>query len=116
MTALKANQTWSVVFAGNALARTGSITRRIKFLTLTDDFTHRCLGINADFGRGGAYVACLLERGETLRQYPKEVKTFNELEFTCRAFVTWTQKNGIRHILIEPGSPTQKAYMESTNR
>ena len=29
--------------------------------------------------------------------------------------MTWTQKHGIKHILIEPGSPTQNAYIESFN-
>ena len=27
----------------------------------------------------------------------------------------WAQKHGIQHILIEPGSPTQNAYIESFN-
>jgi putative transposase len=29
--------------------------------------------------------------------------------------MTWAQKHGIKHILIEPGSPTQNAYIESFN-
>jgi putative transposase len=29
--------------------------------------------------------------------------------------MTWTQKHNIKHILIEPGSPTQNAYIESFN-
>jgi putative transposase len=29
--------------------------------------------------------------------------------------MTWTQKHGIKHILIEPGCPTQNAYIESFN-
>ena len=29
--------------------------------------------------------------------------------------MTWTQKHSIKHILIEPGSPTQNAYIESFN-
>lgn len=49
----------------------------------------------------------------TVRGYPKEVRTDNGPEFTCRAFMTWAQKHGIEHILIEPGSPTQKAVEPS---
>ena len=45
------------------------------------------------------------------RGYPKEVRTDNGPEFTCRAFMTWAQKHGIKHILIEPGGPTQNAYI-----
>ena len=29
--------------------------------------------------------------------------------------MTWVQKRGIQHILIEPGSPTQNACIESFN-
>ena len=29
--------------------------------------------------------------------------------------MTWVQKHSIRHILIEPGSPTQNAYIERFN-
>ena len=29
--------------------------------------------------------------------------------------MTWAQKHDIPHILIEPGSPTQNAYIESFN-
>jgi len=49
------------------------------------------------------------------RGYPKEVRTDNGPEFTCQAFMTWAQKHGIKHILIESGSPTQNAYIESFN-
>ena len=57
----------------------------------------------------------LLDRAATFRGYPKAVRTDSGPEFTCRAFMTWAQKHGIHHILIEPGSPTQNAYIESFN-
>jgi len=71
--------------------------------------------ITADFGIGGDYVTRLLDRAALFRGYPKEVRTDNGPEFTCRAFMTWAQKHSIKHILIEPGSPTQNAYIESIN-
>jgi putative transposase len=54
-------------------------------------------------------------RAAMFRAHPKEVRTDNGQEFTCRAFMTWTQKHGIKHILIEPGSQTQNAYIERFN-
>jgi putative transposase len=113
--AMAVNQTWSLDFVSDAIARPGAISQRIKCLTVADDFSHECVGITADFGIGGAYVTRLLDRAATFRGYPKEVRTDNGPEFTCRAFMTWTQKHGIKHILIEPGSPTQNAYIESFN-
>ena len=113
--AMEVNQTWSMDFVSDAIARPGTVSRRIKCLTVADDFSHECVDITADYGIGGAYVTRLLDRAATFRGYPQEVRTDNGPEFTCRAFMTWTQKHGIRHILIEPGSPTQNGYIESFN-
>lgn len=82
---------------------------------MVDDFSRECVDISVDFGIGGAYVTRLLDRAAMFQGYPKEVRTDNGPEFTCRAFMTWTQTDGIKHILIEPGSPTQNAYIESFN-
>jgi len=113
--ALAINQTWSMDFVSDAIARAGAVSRRIKCFTVADDFSHECVDISVDFGIGGAYVTRLLDRAALFRGYPKEVRTDNGPEFTCRAFMTWAQKHSIKHILIEPGSPTQNAYIESFN-
>ena len=113
--ALRVNQTWSMDFVSDAIARPGAVSRRIKCLTVADDFSHECVNIGVDFGIGGAYVTRLLDRAAVFRGYPTEVRTDNGPEFTCRAFMTWAQKHDIKHILIQPGSPTQNAYIESFN-
>ena len=102
-------------FVSDAICRPGAISRRIKCLTVADDLTHECVDITADFGIGGYYVTRLLDRAATFRGYPTAVRADNGLEFTCRAFMTWAQKHNVQHIWIEPGSPTQNAYIESFN-
>ena len=72
--------------------RPGAVSRRIKCLTAADDFTHECVDITADFGIVGSYVTRLVDRAATFRGYPKAVRTDNEPKFTCRAFMTWAQK------------------------
>ena len=113
--ALGVNQTWSMDFVSDAINRPGAISRRIKCLTVADDFTRERVDITADFGTGGEYVTRLLDRAATFRRYSQAVRTDNGPEFTCRSFMTWTQKHGVKHILIEPGSPTQNSYIESFN-
>ena len=54
--ALAVNQTWSMDFVSDAVCRPGAISRRIKCLTVADDFTHECVDITVDFGIGGHYV------------------------------------------------------------
>ncbi|AVT07964.1 IS3 family transposase [Paracidovorax avenae] len=109
--ALRANQTWSLDFVSDALAN----GRRIKCLTVTDDFTRECIDIAVDLSMPGAYVARVLERAACFRGYPQSIRTDNGPEFTCRAFMAWLQARGIEHILIQPGKPTQNAYIESFN-
>ena len=46
------NQVWSMDFVSDALAN----GRRIKCLTVADDFTHECIDIAVDYGISGQYV------------------------------------------------------------
>ena len=105
------NQMWSMDFVSDSL----STGRRLKFLTVADDFTHECVQMAVDFGMGAGYVTRLLDEAAVFRGYPKAVRTDNGPEFTAKAFLAWTQQRKIEHILIEPGCPTQNAYIESFN-
>ena len=105
------NEVWSMDFVHDSLAN----GRRINCLTVADDFSHECVQIGANFGISGQYVTRLLDQAALLRGYPKAVRTDNGPEFTSRVFLAWTQIHGIRHILIQPGQPTQNAYIESFN-
>lgn len=97
------NDTWSADFVMDALAN----GRRIKCLTVADDFTHECVDIAVDYGISGQYVTRLLDRAAIFRGYPAAVRTDNGPEFTCRAFIAWAQAHDVRHILIQPGRPMQ---------
>ena len=105
------NEVWSMDFVSDSLVN----GRRIKCLTVADDFSHECVDITADYGISGQYVTRLLDRAAIFRGYPLAVRTDNGPEFTCRAFMAWAQGHGIRHILIEPGRPMQNGYIESFN-
>lgn len=105
------NGVWSMDFVSDALAN----ARRLKCLTVADDFTHECVDITVDHGMGGAYVIRVLDQAACFRGYPRAVRTDNGPEFTSRAFIAWTQRHGIEHLLIEPGKPMQNGYIESFN-
>ena len=109
--AMRVNQTWSLDFVSDSLAN----GRRIKCLTIADDFTHECIDIAVDLSMPGAYVTRILDQAARFRGYPEAIRTDNGPEFTCRAFMAWMQARGIQHILIQPGKPTQNAYIESFN-
>jgi putative transposase len=89
--------------------------RRLKYLTVADDFSHEFVDIAVDFGISGEYVTRLLDRAAAFRGYPDMVRTDNGPEFTSRVVMAWAQPHGIRHILIQPGRPMQNGYIESFN-
>jgi putative transposase len=109
--ARKVNDVWSMDFVSDSLSN----GRRIKCLTVADDFSHECIDIAVDFGISGQYVTRLLDQAAIFRGYPVAVRTDNGPEFTSRAFLAWTTWHGIRHILIQPGRPMQNGYIESFN-
>jgi putative transposase len=50
------------------------------------------------------------ERGQ-----PKTIVSDNGTEFTSMAILKWVQDNGVDWHYIQPGKPTQKAFIESFN-
>lgn len=109
--AQRVNEVWSMDFVSDSLAN----ARRIKCLTVADDFSHECVDIAVDYGISGQYVTRILDQAAIFRGYPDAVRTDNGPEFTSRTFMVWALKHGIRHILIEPGRPMQNGYIESFN-
>jgi putative transposase len=89
--------------------------RRIKCLTIADDYSNECVEIGVDYGIGGVYVTSLLDRATSFTGFPKMIRTDNGPEFTSGALMAWVQAHGITHHLIQPGKPTQNAYVESFN-
>lgn len=77
------NQVWSMDFVSDALAN----ARRLKCLTVADDFTHECVDITVDHGMGGAYVVRVLDQAACFRGYPRAVRTDNVL--TLESTTNW---------------------------
>ena len=111
MSSRHVNDTWSTDFVMDALAS----GRRIKCLTVVDDFSRECVDIAVDHGMGGEYVVRLLDQAAQFRGYPLAIRTDQGPEFTSRAFMAWAAARGIRHLLNDAGCPTQNAYIESFN-
>lgn len=105
------NEVWSIDFVYDSLAS----GRRLKCLTIADDFSRECVDIAVDHGMGGHYVIRVLDQAALFRGYPRAIRTDNGPEFTSRAFMAWAQSHHIEHLLIEPGKPMQNGYIESFN-
>lgn len=105
------NQVWSMDFVFDALAS----GRRIKCLTVVDDYTREAIDVVADQAIGGAYVTRILDRIATFRGYPAAIRTDQGPEFTGRALDQWAYRHGVQLKLIQAGKPTQNAFIESFN-
>jgi len=105
------NEIWSIDFVMDALAN----GRRIKCLTIVDDFTRECLDIVVDYGISGGYVARVLQAIGQFRGLPRAIRTDQGPEFTSRALDRWAYDCGVDLKLIAAGKPTQNAYIESFN-
>ena len=105
------NQRWSMDFIHDQLAD----GRRLRCLTLVDDFTRQCLAIHADTSIGGSSVVALLQQLSGTRGLPKTITTDNGPEFTGKAIHLWAQSAHVHLHHIQPGKPTQNAFIESFN-
>ena len=103
------NDTWSADFVTDALAN----GRRIKCLTVVDDFSRECVDIAVDYGMGGQYVARVLDQVGQFRGYPKAIRTDQGPEFTSRAFMAWAHARGVRHLINDAGKPTRASTASS---
>lgn len=105
------NEVWSMDFVMDALAD----GRRLKVLTIVDDFTKESVDLVVDRSIPGAYVARVLEQAVRFRGVPKAIRTDHGPEFTGKALDQWAYENGVQLKLIQPGKPTQNAFIESFN-
>jgi len=105
------NEVWSMDFVMDAL----SSGRRLKCLTVVDDFTKEALELVLDHSISGDYVTRALDQVVRFRGTPRAIRTDQGPEFTGRALDQWAYRHGVDLKLIQPGKPTQNAYIESFN-
>lgn len=105
------NEVWSMDFVMDQLAN----GNRLKLLTIVDDFTKESVEIVAGRSITGEDLTEILDRVCLFRGFPAAIRTDQGPEFTSRALDTWAYRNGVKLKLIQPGKPTQNAYIESFN-
>ena len=107
----KPNQRWSLDFVSDAVAD----GRRLRILTIVDDFTRECLKMVVDRSISGIRVARELSDLIARRGSPNAILSDNGTEFTSNAILKWSYENQISWRYIQPGKPMQNGYIESFN-
>lgn len=103
------NQRWSMDFVSDQLAN----GRRFRVLNIVDDFSREYVLKIVDFSISGQRLACELDA--LARPLPKMIVCDNGPEFTSKAMYFWSRRMGVKLHFIQPGKPTQNAFVESFN-
>lgn len=111
-TPMTANHTWSADFMADALWS----GRRFRTFNVNDDFNRESLRIEIDSSLPAARIVRALEELVEVRGAPRRLRLDNGPEFISAALRGWAQIHGVELVHIQPGKPTQNAYIERFNR
>ena len=111
VTASHANESWSMDFMSDELYD----GRRIRILTLVDNFTRESLAIEVDQSLSGRRVVEVLMDVVLKQGLPRKIRVDNGPEFTSKILDQWAYLNGVELDFIRPGKPTDNALIESFN-
>lgn len=106
------NHTWSMDFMSDSLV----YGRRFRVLNIIDDYNREALAVEPDFSLPGGRVVQILNEVIFWRGKPREIRVDNGPEFISKTLQEWAGENDIKMKYIQPGSPTQNAYIERFNR
>jgi putative transposase len=105
------NERWSLDFVHDQLTD----GRRIRVLNIVDDFSRACVGQLVDTSISGLRVTRYLDELAQVRELPASIVMDNGPELTSKAMFFWSQRTGVKLNFIQPGKPTQNAFVESFN-
>ena len=89
--------------------------RPFKMLTIVDEFTRECLGIDVARRITSDEVLERLAWLMVIRGVPDHIRSDNGPEFTAKVVRSWLSRVGVKTLFIEPGSPWENGYVESFN-
>lgn len=89
--------------------------RRFRVLNVVDDYSREMVGqlvqVSISVRQLARFLSLLIEQ----RGKPGKVVCDNGTEFTSKAMFFWSKETGITLGFIQPGKPTQNAFVESLN-
>ncbi len=106
------NLIWSVDFMHDTLMN----GRKVRIMNMIDDYNREALDIKADYSHSGHSLVKALKELSERRPLPEEIRCDNSPEFLSHVFVDFCNEKGIKIRYIQPGKPTQNAFIERFNR
>jgi putative transposase len=102
---------WSMDFVADQLSN----GRRFRVLNVKDDYSKELIGQLVSHSITGVMVGRFLDQLIEQRRAPNQITCDNGSEFTCKAMFFWQKASGVSLAFIQPGKPTQNAFVESLN-
>ena len=90
--------------------------RSICTFNVIDDYNREGLAIDVDLSMPGLRDIRAIEHIIEWRGKPAAIRCDNGPEYLSAALVTWANRQQITLMYIQPGKPTQNAYVERLNR
>ncbi len=105
------NQRWSMDFVSDEV----SSGKKFRCFNVVDDFTHECVLIKVDTSLKSEKLVSAFKALALARNLPEEIVCDNGPEFISQNLDIWSYQNKIKLKFIQPGKPTQNAFVESFN-
>lgn len=105
------NLAWSVYFMSDSLTD----GRKFRLFNVMDDFSRESLAIEVDTSLTARRIIRVLNCIVEQRGKPEHIRSDNGHEFISQHLQTLGEENQIEMKYIQPGKPTQKAFIERKN-
>lgn len=105
------NHVWSYDFVADRLSN----GKKIRMLTVIDEYSRKCLSIHVGYKLKSDDVLEVLSNLFIREGLPDYIRSDNGSEFTAKILQDWLRELKVKTAFIEPGSPWENGYNESFN-